>query len=107
MGVGESLHRLGEVARARRDDAAAERYFRQALAVHEATLGPADIHVARDLKGLLFIAGKGDGRARASWIQSRALRRAEAAMGPDHPDMVPFLLGMTAPYSALAAVDQP
>jgi tetratricopeptide (TPR) repeat protein len=76
--LGYHLQMLGDYAGARP-------YSEQALAIHEATLGPDHSHTAGSLNNLgMLLQAMGDLTGARSYLE-RALAIREQALGPDHP----------------------
>jgi tetratricopeptide (TPR) repeat protein len=69
----------------------AEHFARQALAIHEETLGPADPSVAISLGNLVKALSSAGDYQEAESVARRGLAVVEGALNPEHPDVAACL----------------
>lgn len=81
------MNRLGVLLLAKASYAEAEPLMKRALAIDEASYGPAHPDVARDLNNLAMLLQPTNRLEEAEPLMRRALAINEASYGPDHPEV--------------------
>jgi eukaryotic-like serine/threonine-protein kinase len=92
--LGRALDGLGDVALRRDHPEEAERFYRRALEIWEAILGPEQPRTAITLTNLgAAVLAQGKADEAETWFR-RSLSALEAARGPDHPDLAPAITNL-------------